>query len=111
VRKEAERKRNEPIAALGRAVAATAPTCSAAPPASASPCDSDLLQSVANRLLIAVGDGVLDRGSASKAALELTSSRVLQEPGSLARLVVRARAIENLLDDGDYQGLAEWLGV
>ena len=49
----------------------------------------------------AANAGILDRRGASKAALELTSSRLARDPGGRARLVVRARAMENLLEDGD----------
>jgi hypothetical protein len=98
-------------AAVGAApTPSVAPTRAAAPHTDPPPCDIDLLQTVADQLVTAANAGVLECGRASKAALELTSSRLAREPGSRARLVVRARAIRNLLDSGDYQGLTEWLG-
>jgi hypothetical protein len=113
---EAEQKRTKTLAAPSEAAARTVPTHLApetqatAPPPSTPPCDTNLLQAVADRLLTAANAGLLERRGASKAALELTSLKLARDPGGRARLVVRARAIDNLLDDGDYQGLEEWLG-
>jgi hypothetical protein len=81
----------------------------AAPPAAPPSCDTDLLQAVADRLLTAVNDGCLDCVRASNAALELTSWKLARDPIARARMVVRARAIENLLNAGAYEGLADVL--
>jgi hypothetical protein len=114
---EAEHKGNGTMATPCKAATGAVPIDStahaqaaAALPAAPPPCDTDLLQAVAERLLTAVNDGSLDSRRASKTVMELTSLRLAREPGGRARLVVRARAIKILLDDDDYEGLAEVLG-
>jgi hypothetical protein len=109
-KKEAEPKQNRSVKNPCEAAGGPAPTRTAAPQTDPPPSETDLLQTVADRLLNAANAGILDCCRASMAALELTSSRLAREPGSRARLVIRARAIRNLLDSGDYHGLIQWLG-